>query len=63
MSNIVRTSCTMAVLGKNMTANLNFVMSSSKSHRLLGQGFKQTALLFQHDGVFLAESKSHLCKN
>lgn len=53
----------MAVLGKNMTANLNFVMSSSKSHRLLGQGFKHTALLFQHDGVFLAESKSHLCKN
>lgn len=32
MSNIDRTSCTMAFLGRNMTANLNFVISNTKSH-------------------------------
>ena len=32
MSNMGRTSCTVAFLGRNMTANLNFVISNSKSH-------------------------------
>lgn len=32
MSNTGRTSCTMAFLGRNMTANLNFVISNTKFH-------------------------------